>query len=150
MARYKVDFNKFFRVFPLAKTPEIIDAFYVPIQTVVGKPQYVVPDVGRIYATDSYLVDGCEAVDIDTFKKMNSPVKEVVVVEAWLDYGHDGYVKYNMCGYFFAVRGDCFCVNPLRWRVLNNSLYADFERQIADDEKKRHMQNLGQTLAEKA
>ena len=144
MARCKVDFSKFYRTFPLNACPDIVGTFYVPIQLLVDKPMLVSPDMGRMYGTEFYLVDGCEAVDWNDLIKLRGKdfagtdrEKEVVIVEAW----HQAYAIYCLCGFFFAIKNDVMFQNPLSWHTLSKDLLDDYQRQIDNENKRKSLNN---------
>lgn len=77
--------------------------FYVPAETVVRAPGTAMPDVGRVYATHTFLKDGevvgyAEVCAAPGFRGTGHET-ELFLVEHFLDIGEDGHTRYAIQGH---------------------------------------------------
>lgn len=118
----QIKLGEFYETYPMPGCPVILKTFYIPKEHVVDTPTMVIPDVGRIYSTNLYMVDDFEFVEYDELLKIKGKEfkgtereKRLVIVEAWEDVGDDGHINYKLCGYVLAIDNDYTCQNPLQW-----------------------------------
>jgi len=82
------------------------ESFPLPTETVIYKPQFVVPELARTYRTDLYL-RGRYILSYDELRtwpgfRGTYHETEIWLFEVWTDRGSDGHVQWVQVGWRFA------------------------------------------------
>jgi hypothetical protein len=90
-------------------------AFYLPTETVVTKPELVVPKAARTFNTRYHEYEGKFFSTDEVQRRVvatgqdyrgSAYYPEVVMVEVWEDHGDDGHSEYEHFGYRFVLAAE--------------------------------------------
>lgn len=89
--------------------------FYLPTETVMTEPGFVVPKVARTFGTRYHEYEG-KFLSADEVQRRvvatgqdyrgSAYYPEVILVEVWEDYGDDGHTEYMHYGYRFVLESE--------------------------------------------
>lgn len=128
---------KLWQRFPISEAPVKItgieETYCPPTETVVMTPQFVQPDLARVYRTDKFWYKGriLDYKAIDKLREVNRDLQydQIVLVEYWEDYGDDGHIEYTFQDVILTTANEWKKLKAQPEHRIDYKLYCKLEEE---------------------